>query len=291
MNKRDSLLITSVFILLSIFYVVLPEKASSQVVVDDAKASNCNLIKNERLQKSCRGFKLIRARDEKIRVNGFRIEFLFDDEKVTFIAIINNNITKREINGKTFTFYPLILQTVEQRGLEPKSFKPEGICGISVDNSGVICQLADDSAYIYRGKPVSVQQNTQVRPERVVNSKKYTFQTNSYTSTGISVNPGDKIKVQASGIIRFGLFTGSGRPRGIAFNPEYNYFIDMAHGQLMGRVKQSGMRELDGWFPIGEAREFVVRTPGVLEFAVNDNKPGDNVGNFKIEVTIDSTRN
>jgi len=55
-------------------------------------------------------------------------------------------------------------------------------------------------------------------------------------------------------------------------------------------MAQLGMQDLNGWFPIGEGREFVVKAPGVLEFAVNDNQPGDNVGGFRIEVTIDPAR-
>ncbi len=76
------------------------------------------------------------------------------------------------------------------------------------------------------------------------NSNQYVLNTNSHVNTGVSVNTGDVIKIQASGIIRFGFFTGSGGPRGIIFNPEYNYFIDVPHGQLMVRVRQFGMQDL-----------------------------------------------
>jgi len=119
-----------------------------------------------------------------------------------------------------------------------------------------------------------------------VTGKQYVVNTNSHVNTGISVNAGDKIKVEASGRIRFGYFVGSGGPKGIFISPEYNYFVDIPHGQLMGRVRQFGAQELDGWFPIGEGREFVARSQGVLEFAVNDNRPGDNAGRFRIEVAI-----
>jgi hypothetical protein len=118
----------------------------------------------------------------------------------------------------------------------------------------------------------------------------YVFNTNSHVSTEISVKPGDKIKVVASGRVRFGMFAGAGGPMGIIFNPEYNYFIDVPHGQLMGRVRQFGMQDLAGWVPIGEGKEFVVKTPGILEFAVNDNRPGDNVGRFRIEVTVNAAK-
>jgi len=121
-------------------------------------------------------------------------------------------------------------------------------------------------------------------------SNQYVFNTNSHVSTGISVNPGDKIRVKASGRIRFGYFAGSGGPKGIIISPAYNYFTDVPHGQLIGRIKQFGAEDLDGWSSIGEGREFTVRSQGVLEFAVNDNRPGDNSGSFRVEVTIEPAK-
>lgn len=120
------------------------------------------------------------------------------------------------------------------------------------------------------------------------------FYTNHFVNTGILVSSGDKIRIRASGTIDFGLFTPSGDPSGIPAYPIYNYFIDIPHGRLMARFRQRGMRDLDGWFPIGEGwdqvREITLPLPGsgVLEFLVNDNKPRDNVGEFRVEVTIDS---
>jgi hypothetical protein len=46
------------------------------------------------------------------------------------------------------------------------------------------------------------------------------------------------------------------------------------------------MDDLDGWLAIGEGREFTVKKTGTLEFAVNDNRPGDNAGAFRVEVTV-----
>ncbi len=120
--------------------------------------------------------------------------------------------------------------------------------------------------------------------------KTYVFQTNSYINTGMAVSPGDRINIQASGRVRFGFVAGAGSAKGIAFNPEYNLFLHMAHGQLMARIRQPGMRALDGWMAIGEGGELIAKAPGVLEFAVNDSQPGDNVGNFQIEVTVDPAR-
>ncbi|MCY7323362.1 MAG: hypothetical protein LH660_16535 [Phormidesmis sp. CAN_BIN36] len=119
------------------------------------------------------------------------------------------------------------------------------------------------------------------------------FQTNSYINTGISIRSGDKIRIRASGTIIFGrFFVRSGGPNGIIFNPIYKYFSDVPHGRLMARFRQPGMKALDGWAPISEewdqVREVKLPSSGVLEFLVNDNKPGDNRGKFRIEVTIHS---
>jgi len=118
------------------------------------------------------------------------------------------------------------------------------------------------------------------------------FSTNRFVDTGILVKSGDRIRITATGTIRFGLFTPSGGPNGIIFNPVYNYFADVPHGRLMARFRQPGMQDLDGWSPIGEGwdqvREVELPSPGILEFLVNDNQPGDNRGQFRIEVTIHS---
>jgi hypothetical protein len=158
------------------------------------------------------------------------------------------------------------------------------IVGISLFVSSFVAVPAQASPVIDAANPIRIQQKI------ARSSNQYVFQTNSHVNTGVSVNPGDTIKIKASGRIRFGFFAGSGGPKGILFNPDYNYFIDMFHGQLMGRIRGFGMADLDGWFAVGEGREIIARGAGVLEFAVNDNKPGDNAGSFRIEVTIDSAK-
>lgn len=153
--------------------------------------------------------------------------------------------------------------------------------------------LASRPSYSVSNSGIPEDKTGRMNPARqsgTSNSNQYVFNTNSHVNTGISVNPGDKIRVEASGRIRFGDFVGSGGPKGIIISPEYNYFVDVPHGQLIGRIKQFGVEDLDGWFPIGEGREFVVRSQGVLEFGVNDNRPGDNSGSFRIEVTIETAK-
>lgn len=116
------------------------------------------------------------------------------------------------------------------------------------------------------------------------------FKTNSFVNTGISLNRGDRVKINASGWVKFGIFAALGGPNGIIFNLNYNYFPSVPHGRLMARFRQSGMRDLNGWASIGvgwdELREVKFSSPRTLEFLVNDNQPSDNLGVFLIEVTI-----
>ena len=132
--------------------------------------------------------------------------------------------------------------------------------------------------------------HTTAGSEQQSGGQQYIFNTNSHINTNISVNPGDKVRVEASGRIRFGAFVGSGGPEGILISPTYNYFVDIPHGQLIARIRRFGAENLDGWFPIGEGGEFVAKSQGVLEFAVNDNRPRDNSGNFRIEVSISPSK-
>ena len=120
-----------------------------------------------------------------------------------------------------------------------------------------------------------------------VSNNEQVFGVNGPISTGISIRRGDTIRIKASGTVRFGFWlAGSGGPDGIPFNPAYNYFVDILHGSLLGRVRVPGPNTWEGWFYVGKGTEVTARTPGILEFDVNDNQPEDNVGKFCVEVTV-----
>lgn len=113
------------------------------------------------------------------------------------------------------------------------------------------------------------------------------FLVNSYVNTGIQVKCGDMVTIRASGRVTFGDFAGSGGPEGIIFNTDYNYFPDLLHGCLIGRLSMPGS---GGWGYVG--REYVGKAEqsGVLELDVNDNDPGNNRGAFRVEVTVRRAR-
>lgn len=292
MHKLFAPFVTTVSVL---FGSVVAGTAHAAIIVDNSNPSGCSFIEDELPRKFCNKFTLARVRDDSIGIEGYRFIFSFDDMQITYIAFINNNVRTADINGKTFTFYPVFLKEIARPGLEPESSgEQSGICGFAEDFSGAICQI-QDSAYVYTGDPIAPGQaalsDNRAASQPASTSNQYTFNTNSHINTGVSVNPGDVVTIQASGTIRFGFFAGSGGPLGILFNPDYNYFFNLLHGQLMGRVKRFGAGEFDGWFPVGEGTEITVQNQGVLEFAVNDNQPGDNAGSFQIDVTIKSRQN
>ena len=107
---------------------------------------------------------------------------------------------------------------------------------------------------------------------------------NHHVDTGIKVAKGDKITIRASGEVTFGIMAGSGGPEGIDFLPSYNYFAELKHGCLIGRIHSVDAD--DPWSYIGESADFTADRSGLLEFNVNDNDPDNNVGEFKVEITV-----
>lgn len=305
MNEKSVPLITSLTILASGF---IATQAQASPIVYNPRPATCKLIENDELQEKCNSFKLTPFRvSEEDSTTLLSAEFSFENSRISYF-VASEPAKTIENNGKTFNVHAMAIRTIKQPNLEPETSVADGLCLIASDYSQVVCQISG-SSYLYTGNPVRVQdtttatspntttapqnttatsQNTATAPQNTTaNSKQYVFNTNSHINTGISINPGDKIRVAVSGTVRFGFFVGSGGPEGIIISPDYNYFFDIPHGQVIGRLRQFGARELDGWLPIGGGRDFVASSQGVLEFAVNDNKPGDNSGAFRIEVTIE----
>src|SRR6267142_299455 len=117
-------------------------------------------------------------------------------------------------------------------------------------------------------------------------SSNYVAGVNGPVTTEVQVKPGDKVTIHASGQVTFGVFAGSGGPEGIQFMPSYNHFPDSPHGCLMGRIRHSSDAESGRWFFIGEGTDFTSKEAGTLELDVNDNDPGNNTGQFRVEINI-----
>jgi hypothetical protein len=115
-------------------------------------------------------------------------------------------------------------------------------------------------------------------------TRSYAFGVRRFVNTRIAVQRGDKITIRATGAINFGFLAGPGGPQGILFNPDYNYFTDLPHGCLIARVRNTGSD--DEWGYVGPGVSIVPQVNGVLELDVNDNDPDNNVGQFRVEVTL-----
>ena len=111
----------------------------------------------------------------------------------------------------------------------------------------------------------------------------YEVGVNHHVDSAIKVTKGDKISIRASGEVTFGIMAGSGGPEGIDFLPSYNYFENLKHGCLIGRVAAS---EDDPWSYIGASADFTADRSGELQFNVNDNDPDNNVGEFDVKITV-----
>ena len=107
---------------------------------------------------------------------------------------------------------------------------------------------------------------------------------NGFVDTGIPIKRGDGVIIRANGVVTFGVFAGKGGPEGISFNPEYNYFQNIPHGCLIGRVRNT--LEDHGWAYIGKGTAWMPDYAGSLELNVNDKDPGNNIGQFKVEIII-----
>lgn len=111
----------------------------------------------------------------------------------------------------------------------------------------------------------------------------YTVEVNSFVNAGIEINYFDEVTIRASGSVNFGGFAGRGGPERISFKEDYDYFGNVLHGSLIGRMRNPpGDRQ---WFYVGAGGKFTSKA-GILELNVNDNDPSNNTGQLKIEISI-----
>ena len=113
---------------------------------------------------------------------------------------------------------------------------------------------------------------------------------NSMVETGVAIQTGDVITIHASGVVTLGIFAGQSGPEGIQFNPAYSYFPDSPHGCLVGRIRPSPDEDSGSWFLIGTGVTFTAETSGTLDLEVNDNDPGNNTGDYHVEITVCSPK-
>jgi hypothetical protein len=114
----------------------------------------------------------------------------------------------------------------------------------------------------------------------------YVFGLNSRLDTEVTVKPGDKLTISASGLVTLGVFAGQGGPEGIQFNPAYSIFPNSPHGCLIGRIRTSSDEAAGQWAYIGKGDVWTIKDAGTLELDLNDNDQGNNTGEFRVEITV-----
>jgi hypothetical protein len=117
----------------------------------------------------------------------------------------------------------------------------------------------------------------------------HTFNIGGFVETKISLQPGDILKIQASGLIRVGPFVGTSGPKGIDGDKgfaggslaAYNITTSCNHGCLLYRTSSGGQ-----WQCYSEGTSVSIQDGGTLQFQVNDNDQGNNSGSYKVEITV-----
>ena len=114
---------------------------------------------------------------------------------------------------------------------------------------------------------------------------------NRWVDTRIELSPGTLVRLSASGRVDVGAGWGAFGPEGTShFANVAGYPADtrLRYG-LVARVTDSQTNfddDLRTDYVYGETREFCVGSAGHLWLTVNDNNPGDNTGQFNVDVTL-----
>lgn len=100
----------------------------------------------------------------------------------------------------------------------------------------------------------------------------------------LCVQPGDTVRVNASGSIQVGAFAGSvdaNGTEGMLLGDSYDLVRPYPHGALLCRIAGE-----NDWQLCGSFLEFTASSAGCLEFEVNDNDQSNNIGYFTVDASI-----
>lgn len=143
---------------------------------------------------------------------------------------------------------------------------------------GIVSKVKDTEK-----EPNNVKQAEEVKKTGNVSSPSKEL-TNEYEvfspilKTKMYINIGDKLIIKGSGEIVLGMFAGSGGVNGIDGYTEYCLEPDFRHGSLLYKIGNGN------WALVGNRVSVVAKSPGMLQFMVNDNDPSNNSGSFHVEV-------
>ena len=109
-----------------------------------------------------------------------------------------------------------------------------------------------------------------------------------WTSTGLIVKRGDRIRINASGAVTLDPATGrTTGPEGTTDLPDGKKLMaDQPTGALIGVIGADN----DDFIFIGKSSEFTATRDGLLFLSVNEGNLGDNVGSFKAVIEVQSQK-
>jgi sRNA-binding regulator protein Hfq len=109
-----------------------------------------------------------------------------------------------------------------------------------------------------------------------------------WTSTGVIVNRGDRVRITATGSVTLDPVTGNASgPEGRSDAPDARKLLpDHATGALIAVISSDN----DDFIFIGRAAEFTATRNGLLFLSVNEGNLTDNLGSFKAVVEIATPR-
>lgn len=125
---------------------------------------------------------------------------------------------------------------------------------------------------------------------QVFKVKRKTVEISGRKSVEIEVEEGSIVKISASGNIKVGNFVGSSAPDGLSSGvfgvslSAYNLVPEFKHAVLM-----YGLPGDTKWRSCGLGCQFIAQTSGKMEiqFEINDNSQGDNVGAYDVEIGVE----
>lgn len=95
------------------------------------------------------------------------------------------------------------------------------------------------------------------------------------------IKKGSQVIVSSKGNIRLGILAGNSTPNGIDGFESYSIEKGFRHGSLLVRLGENGK-----WRVAGSSVVFTAETTGRLQFLVNDNDDGNNLGGYEVTVGV-----
>ncbi len=134
--------------------IVAQIQATSALVVDNSRPTQCSFFENRELKDNCDTFRMLKTTSPNPNSSNLAVGFYFDDgilPPTTVMYVVfesTREVVKR--NGKTFYSYPVFSRRVKVGSTAGELEKKDvGRCLIAPDNSEIVCGDPEYN-YVYR---------------------------------------------------------------------------------------------------------------------------------------------